>query len=80
MSDTNGPLDTSGAARHMGMSKSTLEKLRVFGGGPRFLKLGRTVRYRSSDLDAWMGERLVTSTSDPAHRAAGQWERGGRSR
>ena len=58
------PLDTLAAARYMGMSKSTLEKLRVFGGGPNFLKLRHLVRYRVQDLDEWMNARLVSSTSE----------------
>lgn len=57
------PLDTVAASRHVGVSKSTLEKARVYGGGPVYLKLGRLVRYRISDLDAWMAERIVSSTS-----------------
>ena len=58
------PLDTTAASRHLGLSKSTLEKLRVYGGGPRFLKLGRLVRYRPEDLEEWLSDRLVTSTSE----------------
>lgn len=58
------PLDTRQAARYMGMSKSNLEKLRVFGGGPKYLKLRHLVRYRPADLDEWMNERLVSSTSE----------------
>ena len=60
---TFNPLDTRAAARHVGLSKSTLEKLRVFGGGPRYLKLGTAVRYRTEDLDAWLAARIVSSTS-----------------
>lgn len=60
----NSPLNTAAAARHVGVSKSTLEKLRVYGGGPRYLKLGRLVRYRLSDLEHWLGERLAASTSE----------------
>ena len=56
--------DTRGAADYVGLASSTLEKHRFFGGGPPYLKLGRTVRYRMSDLDAWLAERLVTSTSE----------------
>ena len=58
------PLDTKAAARYLGMSKSTLEKLRVFGGGTKYLKLRHLVRYRPQDLDEWMNARLVSSTSD----------------
>ncbi len=57
-------LGTNSAAEHIGLAVSTLEKLRVRGGGPRYLKLGRSVRYRIEDLDAWMAVRVVGSTSD----------------
>lgn len=63
------PLDTTGAAAYTGVSRSSLEKLRVYGGGPRYLKLGRRVRYRVEDLESWLSERLVSSTSEqlPGH-------------
>ena len=54
---------TAEAAAHVGLSPSTLEKRRLNGNGPVFLKLGRSVRYRLSDLDAWIGDRVVHSTS-----------------
>lgn len=57
-------LDTSAAAAYLGLSRSMLEKLRVYGGGPRYLKLRRLVRYRPEHLDEWMAERLVSSTSE----------------
>lgn len=63
MSDQLTPLNTVGASAYTGLSRSTLEKLRVFGGGPTYLKLGRAVRYRRVDLDAWLSMRLVQSTS-----------------
>ena len=58
------PLDTRAAATYLGMSKSTLEKLRVFGGGPRYAKLRHLVRYRREDLDEWRDARVVSSTSE----------------
>jgi predicted DNA-binding transcriptional regulator AlpA len=58
------PLDTAAAADFVGLSKSTLEKLRCFGTGPKYLKLNRAVRYRVSDLEAWLSERIVSSTSE----------------
>ena len=64
------PFDTRGAASYLGMSKSTLEKLRVFGGGPKYLKLGHLVRYRPQDLDEWMSERLIGSTSELGGRTS----------
>jgi predicted DNA-binding transcriptional regulator AlpA len=59
-------LDTKEAARRLGLHPNTLEKARTYGGGPKFCKLGRTVRYRPCDLDAWTAERIVESTSQPA--------------
>jgi predicted DNA-binding transcriptional regulator AlpA len=59
-------LNTTAAARYIGLSKSTLEKARIYGGGPPFVRVtSRAVRYRVLDLDAWMHERLVSSTSAP---------------
>ena len=57
-------LRTVAAANYVGSSKSTLEKLRVYGGGPIFHKLGRTVVYDTDDLDAWLATRRRNSTSD----------------
>lgn len=48
------------AAAYMGLSKSLLDKLRHFGGGPRYFKIGRAVVYSTTDLDAWMAERTKT--------------------
>lgn len=53
---------TKDAANYLGLSKSTLEKLRCFGGGPAYSKLGRVVIYSTSDLDAWLLERKRFST------------------
>lgn len=53
---------TKAAAQYLGLSKSTLDKLRCFGGGPAFAKLGRAVIYNTADLDAWLAERRRTST------------------
>lgn len=57
-------LDTHEAAVRTGLAASTLRKLRLTGEGPRFLKLGRAVRYRDTDLEAWLNARSVQSTSE----------------
>lgn len=59
-------LKTPAAAEYLGISVSFLEKRRVYGDGPRFLKLGRSVAYRISDLDAWAEARTHNSTSEAA--------------
>jgi len=63
-------LVTQQAADHCGCSVSHLNKLRVLGGGPVYLKLGRKVLYDIRDLDAWLEKSRRTSTSQPAPRAA----------
>lgn len=55
--------DTERAARRLGLSASTLEKLRCMGGGPAYLKLGRRVVYEARDLDDWKAARRTHSTS-----------------
>ena len=58
---------TPEAANYAGCSPRTLEKLRQTGGGPVYLKIGRSVLYRKSDLDAWLKRCTRTSTSDFGH-------------
>jgi hypothetical protein len=60
-------LDTTEAATRLNLSPRTLEKLRVIGGGPRFCKFRRRVRYALTDLDEWACERVYESTSDPGY-------------
>lgn len=57
-------LDTNGAAARVCLSAVTMERFRLTGEGPRFAKLGKAVRYRPTDLDAWIESRLVRSTSE----------------
>ena len=39
------------------ISRRTLQAWRQEGKGPKWLKLGRHVRYRPSDVSAWLEER-----------------------
>ena len=55
---------TNEAAELLGLRISTLEAWRCRGGGPAFLKLGKAVRYRKSDLENFMAERIRRNTSD----------------
>jgi excisionase family DNA binding protein len=54
------------AAQYLHSSASTLAKLRVYGGGPTFCRIGRAIRYRRSDLDEFMAASRVRSTSEVA--------------
>lgn len=57
-------LCTKQAARLLGCSNRTLEDWRLRGDGPRFLKLGRSVRYRMADLAAFMDKRTFSNTGE----------------
>ena len=58
-------LRTTDAAAYVGLSVSTLEKLRLYGGGPVFYKSGpKIVLYETPNLDDWLHARRCTSTSD----------------
>jgi excisionase family DNA binding protein len=52
------------AASYLGISTSTLAKLRLSGTGPAYCKLGRRVVYRAADLEAWLESRRRLSTSE----------------
>lgn len=62
----NDIMNTPEAARYVRLSKPTLERFRIGGGGPVYVKLGSAVRYRKADLDAWLESRLTRSTSEVA--------------
>lgn len=57
-------LNVTEAAAYTGISASTLNKLRVFGGGAIYSKIGRRVVYEVDALDAWLSTKQRTSTSD----------------
>lgn len=60
------PLVENDAAKVLGLAVATLQKYRVTGGGPAFMKLGRAVRYDPRDLEEWKAARRVRSTSEVA--------------
>ena len=47
-------IDEVDLAVRLGVSRSTLQSWRYAGRGPRFIKLGRLVRYRNADVDAYL--------------------------
>jgi len=58
-------LTTAEAATYISMSKAFLERDRWAGARIPFIKMGsRAVRYRKSDLDAYIDKQVRTSTSD----------------
>ena len=47
-------IDEPVLAARLGVSRSTLQSWRYAGRGPRFIKLGRMIRYRTADIDAYL--------------------------
>lgn len=60
-----GLLTEQDASERLGLSVRTLQKWRLQGNGPRFLKLGHAVRYDPADLDEYISSARRRSTSDP---------------
>ncbi len=50
-------------ATRLGVSRFTVRSWRLKGGGPRFLKMGRAVRYRPEDVREYEQRVLVNPTS-----------------
>jgi len=57
-------LTSKQAASAIGISASTLAKMRLAGSGPKFLKLGKRVAYRPADIETWQAARVHNSTSE----------------
>lgn len=56
---------TKRVAKRYYMSESFLEKLRCYGGGPPYYKIGGAVRYKYSDIELW----LEKQRHDPADQS-----------
>jgi len=54
------------ASEVLRLGERTLERFRVSGIGPKFVRLGKSIRYRADDLEEWISSRVVRSTSEPA--------------
>jgi hypothetical protein len=59
-------LEPSEAAIETHLAPATLAKMRCWGGGPPYLKLGRKVLYERSAIAAWLAQRRVKNSSDAA--------------
>lgn len=74
MSEHNGVaapklLNVNEAAERLGLSVSYLNKKRLSGGGPAFVKIGSAVKYDPADLLDWVAGQKRLSTSDPGATA-----------
>jgi predicted DNA-binding transcriptional regulator AlpA len=71
MSDTDRFLTTNEAAELLKLAPVTLEQWRWRGCGPPFVRFGRAVRYRVTDVRAWAdAQRCATSSGRPSTAAA----------
>ncbi len=52
-------IDDLQAAELIGMSVFTLRKWRTTGHGPAYIKCGKSVKYRLSDLEAYIEKQMV---------------------
>jgi hypothetical protein len=59
-------LDTHGVSRITGRSVSTLEKDRLFGTGPAFIRIGRQVKYHPRDVREWLQSFQTVHSVDEA--------------
>jgi len=56
---------TPEAAAYLKLKPSTMDQLRWTGRGPRFVRIGgRSIRYRQSDLDAYIDAQVFSSTTE----------------
>ena len=70
-------LDDVKAEAYLGFSASPtgtpkgrrMKDLRRRGGGPRYIRIGQSARYRNDWLDVWAEENSVSSTSDELARS-----------
>lgn len=60
-------LNTEQAAQRIGKSVSWLNKSRMSGNGPVYMKLGGSVRYALPDLEAWLAGNRRTAVYDHAN-------------
>lgn len=50
-------------AEYLGLSIKTLQRYRIRGIGPKYIKCVGRVLYDRQDIDSWMEQQKVTSTS-----------------
>jgi predicted DNA-binding transcriptional regulator AlpA len=67
-------LTETDAAPYTGYSQAFLRQSRQRGRGPAYIKVGRSVRYRIEDLDAWLNaHRVETRDSRRLQAVSSGW-------
>jgi predicted DNA-binding transcriptional regulator AlpA len=62
--DPDAALNEAQVAEFLGVSVRTLQAWRVRGGGPRYVKIGRSVRHQRRELVAFQQSHTVSSTTE----------------
>lgn len=57
-------LNEKEVAARWSISPRTLQAWRLKGGGPRFVRLGRAVRYMVQELEQWVANQTKQSTAE----------------
>lgn len=55
------------AAHYLTRSVSSLRRGRKYGSGPKFVRLGRSIRYAKTELDAYVSARMSRSVPEVTH-------------
>jgi hypothetical protein len=73
----HGPRDSAQEAEYLGVSEHTLRQWRWLGKGPRWVKVGRHIRYPRADTQRWLDQgadspdqALYTAAPRPRRRQA----------
>jgi hypothetical protein len=69
--DVDAAVSENQAAEFLGVSVRTLQAWRVRGGGPRYLKIGRAVRYQRRELVAYQRQHTIGSTAEAISNSGG---------
>ena len=56
-------LDTKGAAKYLGLGVGTIHGWRFYGTGPKYVRMGRSIRYRVEDLEDFAAKNSPVSIS-----------------
>jgi hypothetical protein len=60
-------LDSPAVAKWLGVPERTLSQWRYLQRGPRYVVVGKHIRYRRADVESWLTEHTVDLPSrDPA--------------
>lgn len=54
-------MDEFALADFLGLTVATLRKWRWLRSGPKFVKVGRLIRYRKTDIDEWLDQQTVAT-------------------